>query len=98
MACLGAALPSVARTELLYLACLALLYLRSWHGLLGLVYFGWFAKTAACSLAKLASLIRTMLGLCDLQRLRLARSLAKLASFVRTILGLLGLRRRRWAR
>ena len=49
----------------------------------------------ACSLAKLASLIRTMLGLLDLRRLRLARSLAFL---VMTILGLLGLRRRRLAR
>ena len=40
----------------------------------------------ACSLAKIASLIRTMLGLLDLRRLRLARSLA---SLVLTILGLL---------
>ena len=47
----GAALPSVARTELLYLACLALLYLRSWHGLLSLVCFGWFEKTALGLLA-----------------------------------------------
>ena len=46
----------------------------------------------ACSLAKLASLIRTMLGLLDLRRMRLARSL------VLTILSLLGLRRRRLAR
>jgi len=51
LACSGAALPSVARTELLYLACLALLYLRSWHGLLGLLCFGWFAKSALGLLA-----------------------------------------------
>ena len=52
----------------------------------------------ACSLAKLASLVRTMLGLLDLRRLRLPRSLAMLASLVQTIVGLLGLRGRRLAR
>ena len=52
----------------------------------------------ACKLAKLASLVRTMLGLLYLQRLSLARSLAKLASLVRTIRVLLGFRRRRLAR
>ena len=45
----------------------------------------------ACSLAKLASLVRTVLGLLDLRRQRLARSLTKLTSLVMTILGLLGL-------
>ena len=58
----------------------------------GMVCLVWFALAGlrimhlACSLAKLASLIRTMLGLLDLRRLRLARSLA---SLVLTILGVL---------
>ena len=45
----------------------------------GMVCLVWFALAGlrimhlACSLAKLASLIRTMLGLLDLRRLRLAR-------------------------
>ena len=78
----GAALPSVARTELLYLAYLALLYLRSWFGLLALVCFAGLRRLhSACSLAELASVIQTMLGLLDLRRLRLARS--RLASHVR---------------
>ena len=50
----------------------------------------------AWSLAKLASLVRTMLGLLDLREPRLGRSLAKLASLVRSILDLLELSRRAW--
>ena len=54
-------------------------------------------RRLACPLAKLASLLWTMLNLLDLRRLRFARSLTKLASLVRTMLGFLDLLTRRLA-
>ena len=81
--CSLATLASVAQTKLLYLACLALLYLRLFHGLLVCFALAGLRRLhLACSLAKLASLVRTMLGLLDLRRLRLPRSLEMLASLV----------------
>ena len=57
--CSLAELTSIARTELLYLACFASLYFRTLLGLLGVLCFGYFARTARGLLAREADFART---------------------------------------
>ena len=89
MVCSLAKFASAAQTEPFYLACFAPFYFSVLVGLLGLLCSGRFARTALGSLAReLTFLVRTMHGLRDLRKVRLARLLAELASLVPTELEL----------
>ena len=89
MVCSLAKFASAAQTEPFYLACFAPFYFSVLVGLLGLLCFGRFARTAlGWRVRELALLVRTIHGLHDLRKVRLARLLTELTSLVPTELEL----------